>query len=126
MRRVRLRRAASPVGKARDQIDEMVTRFHAAQRQLHIKTRTSGRARFAVSADGIRRTWPQVGTRPWSPLSWSGHRPNPSLIHRFCSGIIEIAHEWPGPRLRPDRLEINKFREYLGMTEPRLLQKPVQ
>jgi hypothetical protein len=39
-------------------IAEMVRRFHSAERQIHIKTRTSGAACFAVSADGIRRTWP--------------------------------------------------------------------
>lgn len=39
-------------------IAEMVKRFHAAQPQIHIKTRTSGAACFAVSDEGIRRTWP--------------------------------------------------------------------
>jgi hypothetical protein len=39
-------------------IAEMIERFHAAQAQIHIKTRTSGAACFAVSDDGIRRTWP--------------------------------------------------------------------
>jgi hypothetical protein len=39
-------------------ITEMVRRFHAAQRQIHTKTRVSGAACFAVSDRGIRRTWP--------------------------------------------------------------------
>jgi hypothetical protein len=39
-------------------ITEMIRRFHAAQRQIHIKTRSSGAACFAVSDSGIRRTWP--------------------------------------------------------------------
>jgi hypothetical protein len=74
-------------------IAEMVRRFHAAQRQIHIKTRTSGAACFAVSADGIRRTWQMSGQRRWSQLSWSGHRQNPSLIHRLRFGITEMAQE---------------------------------
>jgi hypothetical protein len=39
-------------------IDEMVARFHAAQRQIYTRTRVAGAACFAVSAHGIRRTWP--------------------------------------------------------------------
>ena len=39
-------------------IVEMVRRFHAAQKQILIKTRTSGAACFAFSDRGIRRTWP--------------------------------------------------------------------
>ncbi len=39
-------------------IAEMIRRFHDAQAQIHIKTRTSGAACFAVSDEGIRRTWP--------------------------------------------------------------------
>lgn len=38
-------------------IAEKVRRFHAAQTQIYRKTRTSGAACYAVSADGIRRTW---------------------------------------------------------------------
>lgn len=39
-------------------IADMVQRFHAAQTQIHSKTRTAGAACFAVSVNGIRRTWP--------------------------------------------------------------------
>ena len=39
-------------------ITEMVRRFHGAQKQIHIKARSSGAACFAVSDNGIRRTWP--------------------------------------------------------------------
>lgn len=39
-------------------IAEMVRRFHAAQRQIYLKTQSAEAACFAVSAQGIRRTWP--------------------------------------------------------------------
>ena len=39
-------------------IAEMISRFHSAQRQIYVKTRTAAAACFAVSEDGIRRTWP--------------------------------------------------------------------
>jgi hypothetical protein len=39
-------------------IAEMVRRLHTSQRQIHIKTRSSGAACYAVSEDSIRRTWP--------------------------------------------------------------------
>ncbi|MEZ0341721.1 hypothetical protein ACAG25_17275 [Mycobacterium sp. pV006] len=39
-------------------IDDMVQRFHSAQRQIYTKARNSGAACFAVSSGGIRRTWP--------------------------------------------------------------------
>ncbi len=39
-------------------IAEMVRRFHHAQRQIYRKVAAGGAACYAVSATGIRRTWP--------------------------------------------------------------------
>lgn len=39
-------------------ITEMVRRFHDAQRQIYRKAEAGGAACYAVSAKGIRRTWP--------------------------------------------------------------------
>lgn len=39
-------------------IAEMIQRFHNAQRQIYRKVEAGGAACYAVSAKGIRRTWP--------------------------------------------------------------------
>lgn len=39
-------------------IAEMVRRFHTAQAQIHRAARRGGAACYAVSTNGIRRTWP--------------------------------------------------------------------
>jgi hypothetical protein len=39
-------------------IAEMIRRFHASQRQIYRKVQAGGAACYAVSASGIRRTWP--------------------------------------------------------------------
>jgi hypothetical protein len=39
-------------------IDEMVRRFHNAQRQIYHRALAGGAGCYAVSANGIRRTWP--------------------------------------------------------------------
>jgi hypothetical protein len=39
-------------------IAEMVRRFHNVQRQIYRRAQSAGAACYAVSAVGIRRTWP--------------------------------------------------------------------
>ncbi|HEY3749178.1 MAG TPA: hypothetical protein VGL80_08265 [Pseudonocardiaceae bacterium] len=37
---------------------DMISRFHAAEQQIHRAVLRGGPAAYAVSANGIRRTWP--------------------------------------------------------------------